>query len=75
LVNRLGVDESQLSPETSFIDDLHVDSLGFVELLMSLEDEFSTDGATLDIPDEDAERLVTIQDVVDYLKKHGIKDS
>ena len=66
---------TQLKPETSFIDDLHVDSLGFVELLMSLEEEFSGDGTTVDIPDEDAERLVTIQDVVYYLKAHGIKDS
>jgi len=42
---------------------------------MSLEEEFSGDGTTVDIPDEDAERLVTIQDVVYYLKAHGIKDS
>lgn len=72
---QLGVNESDVIPTASFIEDLGADSLDLVELVMSLEEEFSKDGQKLEIPDEDTEKLVTIQDAINYLKDHGIKDS
>lgn len=74
IVNQLGVDESEVKPESSFVDDLNADSLDLVELVMSLEEEFSTEGKRIEIPDEDAEKIKTVQDVVDYIKEHGIED-
>lgn len=62
VVAELGVDESEVTLEASFIDDLGADSLDTVELVMSLEEEFG-----IEIPDEDAEKLTTVQAVVDYL--------
>jgi len=58
----------------SFTEDLNADSLDLVELIMAFEEEFSQDGKPLEIPDEDAERIMTIQNAVDYLKEHGIQD-
>lgn len=72
---QLGVNESDVIPTASFIEDLGADSLDLVELVMSLEEEFSKDGQKLEIPDEDTEKLVTVQDAITYLKDHGIKDS
>ena len=72
---QLGVDESEINPQTSFVDDLNADSLDLVELIMSLEEEFSKDGKPLEISDEDAEKIVTVQDAIDYLKDLGIEDS
>jgi len=60
---QLGVDESQITPEAKFIDDLGADSLDIVELVMALEEEFN-----LEISDEEAEKLLAVQKVVDYLK-------
>ena len=60
--------------KASFTEDLNADSLDLVELIMAFEEEFSQDGNPLEIPDEDAERIMTIQDAVDYLKEHGIQD-
>jgi len=74
IVEQLGVDEDQVTPSASFVDDLNADSLDLVELIMSMEEEFSKDGATLEISDEDAEKIVTVQDAVDYLKDLGIED-
>ena len=74
VVEQLGVDESEVAPGASFVDDLNADSLDLVELIMSLEEEFSKDGKTLEIADEDAEKIVTVQDAVDYLKDHGAED-
>ena len=74
IVEQLGVDEGQVVPSASFVDDLNADSLDLVELIMSMEEEFSKDGATLEISDEDAEKIVTVQDAVDYLKDLGIED-
>jgi acyl carrier protein len=71
---QLGVNESEVLPTASFIEDLGADSLDLVELVMSLEEEFSKDGKKLEIPDEDTEKLVTVQDAINYLKDHGIKD-
>ena len=72
---QLGVDEQQVIPAASFIDDLGADSLDLVELIMSLEEEFSKEGKKLEIPDDDAEKLTTVQSVMDYVNAHGVKDS
>jgi acyl carrier protein len=74
IVNQLGVEEGEVKPESSFVDDLNADSLDLVELVMSLEEEFSTEGKRLEIPDEDAEKIKTVQDAVDYIKEQGIED-
>ncbi len=74
VVEQLGVEESEVVPSASFVDDLGADSLDLVELIMSLEEEFSQGGPKVEIPDEDAEKIVTVQDAIDYLRDHGIKD-
>lgn len=63
IMEKLGVSEEQVTPEASFIDDLNADSLDIVELVMELEDAFS-----IEIPDEDAEKLKTVKDAIDYLR-------
>ncbi len=73
VVEQLGVDEADVVPTASFVDDLEADSLDLVELIMSLEEEFSGD-VQLEISDEDAEKIVTVQDAVDYLQDHGVED-
>ena len=65
ILDQLGVDEKQVNPEASFIDDLGADSLDTVELVMALEEEFD-----VEIPDEDAEKIGTIQNAIDYIKDH-----
>lgn len=65
IVEQLGVAETAVTLEASFIDDLGADSLDIVELIMALEEEFDTE-----IPDADAEKVVTVGDVVDYIKDH-----
>ncbi len=67
IVDQLGVEASQVTPEASFIDDLSADSLDQVELIMAFEEEFKAE-----IPDEDAEKLTTVGKVIDYLKSKGI---
>jgi acyl carrier protein len=62
IVEQLGVDEADVKPAASFVDDLNADSLDLVELVMSLEEEFGTE-----ISDEDAENIRTVQDAVDYV--------
>ena len=74
IVEQLGVDESQVTPNASFADDLNADSLDLVELIMSMEEEFSKDGADIEISDEDAEKIQTVQDAIDYLHDLGIED-
>ncbi len=74
-VEQLGVDEKEVVPSANFVDDLGADSLDLVELIMSLEEEFSTPARKIEIPDEDAEKIVTIQDAVDYIKDMGIPDA
>ncbi len=63
IVEELAVDPSEVTAEASFIDDLGADSLDVVELVMAMEEEFD-----LEIPDEDAEKIETVQDAVDYLQ-------
>jgi acyl carrier protein len=63
IVDQLGVDESEVTPMASFVDDLGADSLDTVELVMALEEEFG-----IEIPDEDAEKLLTVEDVIKYIE-------
>ncbi len=74
IAEQLGVDESEVTPPTSFVDDLNADSLDLVELIMSLEEEFSKGGKTVEISDEDAEKIVTVQDAVNYIIDHGLAE-
>ena len=74
VVEQLGVDEKDVVPTASFVEDLGADSLDLVELIMSLEEEFSNPDRKLEIPDEAAEKIVTIQDAIDYIKEQGVED-
>ena len=65
MVDQLGVEEEMIKSDTSFIDDLGADSLDIVELIMSLEEEFD-----IQIPDNDAEKISTVGDVVEYIKNN-----
>ena len=65
IVEQLGVSDTAVTMEASFIDDLGADSLDIVELIMALEEEFD-----LEIPDADAEKIVSVSDVVDYIKEN-----
>ena len=66
IIDQLGVEESEVTPTASFVDDLGADSLDRVELIMALEESFD-----LEIPDEQAETLKTVQDAVDYIEKNS----
>ena len=74
IAEQLGVEESEVKPETSFVDDLNADSLDLVELIMSLEEEFSKEGKTMEISDEDAEKIATVQDAVNYIIEQGVAE-
>ncbi len=74
VVESLSVEEEEVVPSASFVDDLNADSLDLVELIMALEEEFSQENQTVEISDEDAEKIVTVQDAVDYIKDRGIED-
>jgi len=65
VVEQLGVDESDVKPEASFVDDLNADSLDLVELIMSLEEEFG-----MEISDEEAEKIKTVGDAQEYIEEH-----
>jgi len=65
VADQLGIDADEISMESSFMDDLGADSLDIVELIMALESEFD-----LEIPDEDAEKITSVANVVDYIKAH-----
>ena len=64
IVDQLGVDEGKITEDSSFVDDLDLDSLDIVELIMAFEEEFN-----LEIPDKDAEKMKTVGDVIKYLNK------
>jgi acyl carrier protein len=64
IMEQLGVSEEEVKPEASFVDDLGADSLDLVELVMALEEEFGQE-----IPDEDAEKIVTVQDAINYINE------
>ena len=74
IIEQLGVEDEEVVPSASFIDDLGADSLDLVELIMSLEEAFSNPSRKIEIPDEDAEKIATVQDAVDYIRDLGIKD-
>jgi acyl carrier protein len=74
VVEQLGVDEKDVVPTARFVDDLGADSLDLVELIMSLEEEFSNSTNKIEIPDEDAEKIVTVQNAVDYITDLGVKE-
>jgi acyl carrier protein len=63
--DRLGVDESDVTPDASFREDLEADSLDLVELIMELEEQFG-----MEIPDEEAEKITTVEEAVDYVMEH-----
>jgi acyl carrier protein len=66
VAEQLGVDESKIVPSARFTDDLNADSLDLVEMIMSLEEEFG-----VEIPDEDAEKIVSVQDAITYIDAHS----
>ncbi|MDD5426265.1 MAG: acyl carrier protein [candidate division Zixibacteria bacterium] len=66
IVEQLGVEASSVTDQAKFVDDLGADSLDTVELVMALEEEFS-----LEIPDEDAEKITSVHDAIEYIKKHS----
>jgi acyl carrier protein len=66
IVEQLGVEAEEVTPEAKFIEDLGADSLDTVELIMALEEEFG-----VEIPDEDAEKIVTVKDAIEYIKAHS----
>lgn len=68
VAEQMGVDKAEITPETSFINDLNADSLDTVELVMELEDEFE-----ISIPDEEAEKIQTVGQAIDYIKAHTAK--
>ncbi|HEY3110160.1 MAG TPA: acyl carrier protein [Chloroflexota bacterium] len=65
IVEQLGVEDEEVVPTASFVEDLNADSLDLVELIMSLEEEFG-----MEISDEEAEKIVSVQDAVDYINEH-----
>src|SRR3712207_8610591 len=68
--DRLGVDEGDVTPEASFREDLEADSLDLVELIMELEEQFG-----MEIPDEEAEKITTVEEAVDYVQEHQDRKS
>ncbi len=66
IVEQLGVDEGEVTPNASFVDDLGADSLDTVELVMAFEEAFE-----IEIPDEDAEKIRTVKDAIDYISAHA----
>lgn len=72
--DKLSWDASDISEGSSFTEDLNADSLDVVELIMAIEEEFGTDDQPLEISDEDAENIKTVQDAVTYLSDRGITD-
>jgi len=65
IVEQLGVNESEVTPEAKFVDDLGADSLDLVELVMALEEEYN-----MEISDEDAEKILTVGDAIEYIQAH-----
>ena len=68
IVEQLGVDEDEVTPDASFVDDLGADSLDTVELVMAFEEEFS-----IEIPDEDAEKITRVKEAIEYIEGHAKK--
>ena len=75
VVDKLGVDEADVNEDASFVENLNADSLDLVELIMAFDEEFTTDDNPVEISDDDAGNIATINDAVAYLKQHGVADS
>lgn len=74
IAEQLGVDEELIVPSASLVDDLNIDPSDLAELITVIEREFSLPGRTLEISDQDTERIVTIQDLLDCLHDYGVDD-
>ena len=74
VADKLGVEKSEVAPETSFTDDLNADSIDLVVLIFAFEEEFASDDKPLEISDEDAEYITTIRAAIDYLRTQGVED-
>ncbi|MBN1690160.1 MAG: acyl carrier protein [Dehalococcoidia bacterium] len=74
LVDELGVDSASIVPAASFIDDLNMDPDDLAEFFTTIEDSFSKPGNKFEIPEKDADNLVTVQDIIDYLQEAGVED-
>ena len=74
VAEKLSVDEEEVIPDASFTEDLNADSLDLVELIMAFEEEFSSDDVQIEISDEDAEEITTVQAAIDYLRENGVED-
>ena len=72
VAEKLSVDEAEVVPSASFTEDLNADSLDLVELIMAFEEEFSSDDVYIEISDEDAEGITTVQAAIDYLQDNGV---
>jgi len=68
VVEQLGIDEDEVTPQSSFLEDLGADSLDIVELVMAVEEEFK-----IEIPDEAVENLRTVQDLINYIRQHAVQ--
>ena len=74
VADKLAVELDEVELESSFTEDLNADSLDLVELIMAFEEEFSTGGNQLEISDEQAEQITTVQEALDFLKEQGVED-
>ena len=74
VADKLDVDDNAVVPGASFVDDLNADSLDLAELIMAFEEEFSKDDNKIEISDEEAGQIITIQNAIDYLTGHGVQD-
>ena len=74
VAEKLSVDESEVIPDASFTEDLNADSLDLVELIMAFEEEFSSDDVEIEISDEEAEKITTVQAALEYLRENGVDE-
>ena len=74
VADKLSVETSEVVLDASFTEDLNADSLDLVELIMAFEEEFGTDDTPIEISDEDAEGITTVQAAMNYLREHGVSD-
>ena len=74
VADKLDVDEDAVVPSASFVDDLNADSLDLAELIMAFEEGFSSGDIKIEISDEEAGQIATIQDAINYLTEHGVRD-
>ncbi len=75
VIDKLGVDDSDVKEDSSFVENLNADSLDLVELIMAFEEEFTTDEVSVEISDDEAGKILTVQDAVTYIKERGVQDN